>query len=147
MHYLAHELMSVTANLLDGISILIVEDDPDTRALYVLALQRAGATVESASCAEAALAVLVTWRPDVVLCDIHLPGVDGYGLLTKLQSTPGLEGMAVIAISGSHPSIESARSLSAGFARHLTKPARLQDLVAAVRTVGDSARVIGRSGT
>ncbi len=120
------------ADALHEISILVVEDDLDTCQLYERALTAAGATVRTASSVEAALGVLAGFRPKVVLCDLHLPDVDGYGLLKKVLADPQLAGIPVIAISGSHPELERERALEAGFARHLPKPSKLHEIVTAV---------------
>jgi CheY-like chemotaxis protein len=123
------------AGALHRVSVLIVEDDPDSRELFALSLGSVGAQVRSATSAEAALAVLATWRPDIVLCDLHLPGVDGYSLIEHVRADARWSGIPMISISGSHPEIELERSQRAGFARHLTKPSRLAEIVQAVASV------------
>ncbi|MBA3821422.1 MAG: response regulator [Deltaproteobacteria bacterium] len=121
--------------MLTGLGLLVLEDDRDTRELFAASLTKLGAEVRSASTAEAALAYLETWRPDAVLCDLHMPGVDGYSFLAQVQQLPALRGMPVIAISASHPDIERSRALEAGFAAHLTKPSKLSDIISAVTTL------------
>ena len=125
---------------LAGTSILVIDDDND--ALYLLAtcLERAGANVLRAASVDAALALLTTWGADVVLCDLHLPEVDSYGFLSSMRAIRKLRDVPVVAISGSHPTLERERSLRAGFARYLTKPARLGEVVAAVKSVVASHR-------
>lgn len=124
---------------LKGSLVLVVEDDQDTRELFSRSLGTLGAQVRSASSAEAALDVLSTWRPDAVLCDLHLPGVDGYSLLARVRANPDLQNLPVIAISGSHPMIERQRSIDAGFAEHLVKPSKLREIVAVMTHVIASA--------
>ena len=123
------------AGALHRISVLVVEDDPDTREIFALSLGAVGAQVRSVTSAEAALAVLATWRPDIVLCDLHLPGVDGYSLIEHVHADARWSQIPMISISGSHPEIEIERSQKAGFARHLTKPSKLADIVKAVASV------------
>jgi CheY-like chemotaxis protein len=120
------------ADALHEISILVVEDDLDTCLLYERALTAAGATVRTANSVGAAMTLLTGFRPDVVLCDLHLPEVDGYELLREVLADPKLAGIPVIAISGSHPELERERALEAGFARHLSKPSKLREIVTAV---------------
>jgi len=120
------------ADALHDVSILVVEDDLDTCDLYERALRAAGATVRTANRVASALALLATARPDVVLCDLHLPDVDGYALLREVLADPELAGIPIIAISGSHPELERERALEAGFARHLAKPSKLREIVTAV---------------
>lgn len=117
---------------LRDVSILVVEDDLDTCLLYERALTSAGATVRTANSAATALALLVASAPDVVLCDLHLPEVDGYMLLEQVLADPTLAGIPIIAISGSHPELEHDRALAAGFAKHLPKPSKLHEIVTAV---------------
>ncbi|MDQ3364534.1 MAG: response regulator [Myxococcota bacterium] len=121
--------------MLTGLGLLVLEDDRDTRELFAASLTKLGAEVRSASTAEAALAHLETWRPDAVLCDLHMPGVDGYSFLAQVQQQPALRGIPVIAISASHPDIERSRALEAGFAAHLTKPSKLSEIISAVTTL------------
>jgi CheY-like chemotaxis protein len=120
------------ADALHDVSILVVEDDLDTCALYERALRAAGATVRSATRVDTALVLLAASRPDVVLCDLHLPDVDGYELLKEVLADPALAGLPIIAISGGHPTLERDRALEAGFARHLAKPSKLREIVTAV---------------
>lgn len=123
------------AGALNKLSVLVVEDDPDTREIFTLSLGAVGAQVRSATSAEAALAVLASWKPDIVLCDLHLPGVDGYSLIEHVHADARWRTIPMISISGSHPEIEVERSQKAGFARHLTKPSKLADIVKAVASV------------
>jgi CheY-like chemotaxis protein len=127
------------AGALKSVLVLIVEDDPDTRELFTLSLGAVGAQVRSVTSAEAALAMLATWRPDIVLCDLHLPGVDGYSLIEHVHADARLRSLPMISISGSHPEIEYERSRLAGFAQHLTKPSKLADIVKAVANVRSAA--------
>jgi CheY-like chemotaxis protein len=126
--------------VLTGLWILLVEDDHDTSELYRLALQGAGATVQASNSVEKALGVLESWRPDVVLCDLHLPGIDGYGLIARVRASPSLATIPCISISASHPSLERERSEQAGFAKHLAKPSRIRDIATAIRSLGVTAR-------
>ncbi len=132
------------AGALNRVSVLVVEDDPDTLEIFTLSLGAVGAQVRSVSSAEAALAMLSDWRPDIVLCDLHLPGCDGYSLIEHVQADVRLRTIPMISISGSHPEIEHERSKRAGFARHLAKPSRLADIVIAVASVRSAQPVLPR---
>lgn len=123
------------AGALNRVSVLVVEDDPETREIFTLSLGAVGAQVKSVTSAEAALAVLATWLPDIMLCDLHLPGVDGYSLIEHVHADARWRSIPMISISGSHPAIEHERSRLAGFAKHLTKPSKLADIVKAVASV------------
>jgi CheY-like chemotaxis protein len=123
------------AGALNRVSVLVVEDDADTREIFTLSLGAVGAQVRSVTSAEAALALLPSWRPDIVLCDLHLPGVDGYSLIEHVHADARWQAIPMISISGSHPELENERSRLAGFAKHLTKPSKLADIVCAVASV------------
>ena len=117
---------------LSGRAVLVVDDDADALELYASALAKLGAEVRRAKTVDMALGLMTDWRPDVVLCDLHLPGRDGYSLLESMRADALLRDVPVIAISGSHPSIERERSLRAGFTEHFAKPTKLRELVEAL---------------
>ena len=125
--------------MLAGISILVLEDDRDTIELFAVALRKLGGEVRTAVTAAAAFDILAVWRPDAILCDLHLPDVDGYAFVAKLRTIAGRRMIPVIAISASHPTIERERALDVGFAEYLVKPARISEVIAAVtRVIADS---------
>lgn len=124
---------------LAGVSLLLLEDDHDTRDLFARSLTKAGADVRTAATAEQALQILESWRPTAVICDLHMPDVDGYGFLKRVRGQAQLADLPLIAITASHPAVEKA--LAAGFAAHLTKPTKLQDVIAAVSTVSVAGRI------
>ena len=74
--------------LLDGLSILYVEDEPDTREVIALGLERHGARVHTTDSASAALLMFETERSDVVIADLELPEVDGWSFMTALRKLP-----------------------------------------------------------
>lgn len=118
--------------MLAGLSILVLDDDADALELFAGTLRKLGADVRTSMTAEAALASAQSWRPDAVLCDLHLPEVDGYTFLERLRSIGGRRFVPVIAVSASHPAIEREKALAAGFAEYLVKPARISIVVAAL---------------
>jgi CheY-like chemotaxis protein len=117
---------------LAGVSLLVLEDDRDTRELFARSLTKLGAEVRTAASAELALQLLENWSPDAIICDLHLPGVDGYGFLARVRELKHLDGVPMMAISASHPSVEHQKALDAGFASHLTKPSKLSDIIGEV---------------
>ena len=126
--------------MLAGVSILVLEDDRDTSELFAGALRKQGGVIRTAASAEAAFDILATWRPDAILCDLHLPDVDGYAFVARLRTLEACRMVPVIAISASHPAVERDRALDVGFAEYVIKPARISGVVAVV------ARVIARQG-
>lgn len=121
------------ASALKGVSVLIVEDDADTLDMLFLGLGAVGARVQTAASAEAALALLQRWRPDVVLSDIQLPGADGYELLALLRANPRLRRIPAAALSGVGAMGSAARR--AEFEKYLTKPTKLPEIVTTVASL------------
>jgi CheY-like chemotaxis protein len=120
---------------LENLSILVVEDDRDTRELFAGSLRKLGGDVRTASTAATALEILTGWRPDAILCDLHLPDADGYEFLASLRATADQPTAPVIAISASHPVIERQRALEAGFADYVVKPTRLAEIAAVITRI------------
>jgi CheY-like chemotaxis protein len=110
--------------------VLVVEDDPLAFELVAKALSEEGMTVRHACDAPAAKALLRTWRPDVVLMDIGLPGMDGLTLTAWLKSAPSLAAIPVVMLTGEarRETIERSRQARAdGF---IVKPFTRQGLLA-----------------
>ena len=70
---------------IDGVRVLVTDDDMNARELLAVILENAGAEVRAAASAEDALMILQTWTPDVLISDIEMPGEDGYGLIEKAR--------------------------------------------------------------
>ena len=105
-----------------------IDDDSDSRELILLTVRAADADVIAVSSAAKALDVIQTFRPHVVISDLAMPGMDGYGLLHTISQTVP-QPPPVIAMSGHVGERDVQRSIDAGFARHLGKPADYQRLV------------------
>jgi CheY-like chemotaxis protein/two-component sensor histidine kinase len=122
--------------VLRGIRVLAVEDDADTRHLIATILRRAGAVVAVAGSVDEALGALATAPPDVVLCDISMPGRDGYELLRAARNRPGsLAQTPFVALTAHAQEAERRRNLAEGFAVHVSKPVDPGELVEVVRAV------------
>jgi signal transduction histidine kinase/CheY-like chemotaxis protein len=121
---------------LSGLSVLVVEDNDDARKLLTAILERAGAVVQSAPGAEAALTMLNSLHPDILISDIEMPGEDGYSLIRKirLQESP-VRAVPAIALTAYARSIDRVRALAAGFQMHMSKPVEPLELTAAVRSL------------
>jgi CheY-like chemotaxis protein len=115
------------ASALKGVSVLVIEDDPDALDILSLGLGAVGATVQTAASAEAALAMLQHWRPDVVLSDIQLPGVDGFAFLELLRANPQLRMIPAAALTGVRVPLGGQKP--ATFEKYLTKPTKLPEIV------------------
>ena len=119
-----------------GVSVLVVEDEPDMRRLVEHILAAAGATVTSAGDAPAALAAFAEQVPGVIVSDIGLPGMDGYELLARLRElAPASSPVPAVALTAYAGPEERRRAFEAGYEAHLAKPVEPQALVDSVRGV------------
>lgn len=117
-----------------GREVLLVEDHADTRAMVKAALELKGHTVALARNGRDALDVLEDWRPDIVICDVGLPGdLDGHGFARAVRSDPRQAGIYLIALTGYAAAADRERAHDAGFDLHLAKPADLDHLDRVVR--------------
>lgn len=113
--------------------VLVVEDNRDAADSLKLLLTLFGYEVNVAYTGPSGVATAKAWKPDIVLCDIGLPGLDGYGVARELRQDPGTAGARMIAVTGYGGDDDRRRSREAGFDAHLTKPAdpaALQQLLA-----------------
>jgi PAS domain S-box-containing protein len=113
--------------------ILVVEDNPDAADSLKMLLELSGYEVSVAYTGPEGVEAAKGWRPDVVLCDIGLPGLDGYGVVRELRRNPGTARARVIAVTGYGGEEDRHKCQEAGFDAHLTKPAdpsMLQELLA-----------------
>lgn len=109
---------------LQGLTVLVVEDDEDTREVLKVMLEMCGARVLCADSARAGLQAFTRDHPQAIVSDIAMPGEDGYWLIGELRRELGVPpekvpAVAVTAFSGQHP---RAKALAAGFQAHLAKP-------------------------
>jgi CheY-like chemotaxis protein len=125
------------SDALGGLTILVVEDEPETLDLVSMILRDCGADVCSAANAEAAMDSLEAKTPHVMVSDLNLPGADGCELVRRIRERFGRT-MPAIALSASKSLGDAKRALEAGFDVHVTKPVSAGELVAAVRAVSGS---------
>ena len=125
-----------------GVRVLVVDDQRDGRDLMQAMLVRAGAVVEAVGSAAEALSALDRFRPDVLLSDLEMPGVDGYTLIREIRArTPEHGGQTPAAALTAHARREErTRALAAGYQTHIAKPATGAEVLAAV------AALTGRAG-
>ena len=125
-------------NALDGLSVLVVDDDEDTRLVVSAYLEAHHARVQTVASAADAMILLQRERIDVLLADIAMPGEDGYSLIRKLRAQPALRAATIpaAALTAFAREEDRAAALEAGFQMHLTKPVDAGSLVAAVAALG-----------
>jgi CheY-like chemotaxis protein len=102
--------------------VLVVEDQADTRKLLLFLLKLAGYEARAAPDGPSGLSEALSWRPDAVVADIGLPGMDGWELGEHLRTHLG-EGLFLVAVTGYAAAEDRERSRRAGFDHHLRKPA------------------------
>ncbi|WP_445263628.1 hybrid sensor histidine kinase/response regulator [Ramlibacter sp. PS4R-6] len=113
----------------EGRRVLVVDDNRDSADTTTAILRLLGNEVESAYSGSAAIDVGRHFRPNVVLLDIAMPGMDGFETLKRMRAMPGLPKLFAIAMTGYGTQEDKRRTLEAGFDAHLTKPVELDALV------------------
>jgi signal transduction histidine kinase/DNA-binding response OmpR family regulator len=128
------ELLIKSPRILDGLKILVVDDDADTRDLVTTILTRCGSEVRCSESAADALMAFQEWSPDLLVSDIGLPEEDGYGLIRKLRKLKSKRAKKIPALALTAYATDEDRSLalSAGFQMHLPKPIEPEDLVSSI---------------
>ena len=136
----------VFASRLQGLRVLVVDDEPDAREMLSRVLEGYGVVTESAGSAREALAMIESSPPDVLLSDIGMPGEDGYWLLMHLRSLDPAHGGAVpaVALTAYASAEDRARALECGYEFHLPKPAEPVQLA---RAIAIAAGRVGKAST
>ncbi|BAU10693.1 putative PAS/PAC sensor protein [Leptolyngbya sp. NIES-3755] len=115
---------------LEGIRILVVDDEPDSRDFVAYVLESAGAQIQCAGSAIEAIKILAQNQSDLLVSDIGMPGMDGYQLMKSLEHK--IPAIALTAYAGE---IDQKRAIESGFLQHLAKPADPDQLVAIVASL------------
>jgi DNA-binding response OmpR family regulator len=119
--------------------ILVVEDDPTIREVVAVALADEGYSVREASDGEAALVALRTWPPDLVVLDLMLPGLDGWGILTERRRRNLAPGARFIVLSA-HQRTRGADWADPDVVAVIPKPFNLDPFLAAVAAAAADVR-------
>lgn len=127
--------------VLDGLCVLVVDDDEDARTLIATVLEERRACVVVSDSAEHALPLLQSARPQVLISDIGMPGMDGYELMRHIRGLPdalggSTPGIALTAFAGSE---DRRRALHAGYQLHLAKPVQPTELIDALARIVEQA--------
>jgi CheY-like chemotaxis protein len=124
---------------LEGTRVLVIDDHPDALEAVCMLVELHGAVVHCVDSAARCLADLDAFRPDVVLCDLTMPGMDGYELVRRLRQ--GAHGdVPAIAYSGLSEPADRERAFAAGFQRYLTKPLDTRKLVETIGVLAGPRR-------
>jgi PAS domain S-box-containing protein len=121
-----------------GLKILVVDDHEDGREVLAEMLSMCDAEVKVASSAMEALDVIQRWPPQVVVSDISMPEVDGYGFIRQLRARHSQGDIPAIAVTAHALAEDRDRALAAGFQSHVAKPVQLSELIMTI------VRVMGR---
>jgi signal transduction histidine kinase/ActR/RegA family two-component response regulator len=125
---------------LDGLRVLLVDDEPEARQIISTVITRTGAEVKACTSASEALANLAEWKPDVILSDIAMPDEDGYSFIGKVRSLPREKGgeTPAAALTAYARDVDRRQALAAGYQMHIAKPIGAGQLVTMI------ARLAGR---
>jgi CheY-like chemotaxis protein len=117
--------------------VLVVDDEPDARALVERLLRDCDAVVTTAESADDAMAQLAATRPDVLVSDIGMPDVDGYELIRRVRALGVDQGGRVpaIALTAYARAEDRVRAVVAGFQMHVSKPVEPAELIAMVASL------------
>jgi len=127
----------LTAPRLDGVRILVVDDDRDALALFQEALESTGATVMTARSARQAIDLLERTTPDVLLADLGMPHMSGFDLIAQVRRSarPDIRDIPAAALTAHARAEDRTKALRSGFQVHLTKPVDPGELMAAMATL------------
>ena len=133
----ADPLESIELPDLSGVSVLIVDDEPDGRALIARIVEGRGAAATCAANAEEALQLLATSQIDILLSDIGMPNVDGNELIRRVRTLDKQRSRPIpaIAITAYARPEDRQRSLLAGYQMHLSKPIEARELIAGIASL------------
>lgn len=134
------EMSCFESRSLDGLRVLLVDDEPEARQILSTVIMRTGAEVKTCNSASEALAQLAEWRPDVILSDIAMPDEDGYSFMTKVRALPPDKGgeTPAAALTAYARDADRLQALAAGYQMHIAKPIGAGQLVTMI------ARLAGR---
>jgi CheY-like chemotaxis protein len=113
----------------ERLRVLIVEDNPDTANSLQIVLKLLGFEARVAYTGPEGVEATHAFRPDVVVCDIGLPGLNGWDVAHKVRADPATAATRFIALSGYSTDEDRRRSQEAGFECHLVKPVDVDDLL------------------
>ncbi|MBI4477391.1 MAG: response regulator [Acidobacteria bacterium] len=128
---------------LQGVRVLVVDDDEDARHLVDAVLEHRGADVKAAASADEAFDMIAADKPDVLLIDICMPGEDGYSLMRRIRELPAAAGGATpaAALTAYSTADDRRQAIAVGFQMYLAKPIDPEVLVDLVATLGGRSKI------
>jgi CheY-like chemotaxis protein len=127
----------VSAAMLMGVRLLVVDDDPGARELISGMLEGFGAQVSTAESGQAALSMLFSKRPDVLIADLGMPDMDGYALIQQVRALePDFGGLTpAVAVTAYASPQDRLRALQAGYQNHVAKPVEAEELAIVIASL------------
>ena len=137
------EMILPNKRSLDRLRVLVIDDESESRLIISTVIGRAGAEVKPCVSASEGLAMLVEWRPDVILSDIAMPEEDGYTFIGKVRALPKEKGgeTPAAALTAYARAEDRDQALAAGYQMHISKPIQADQLITMV------AQLAGRGGS
>ena len=128
---------TVSPAMLMGVRLLVVDDDPGARELISGMLEGFGAQVSTAESGQAALSLLFAQRPDVLIADLGMPGMDGYTLIEQVRGLePDFGGLTpAVAVTAYASPQDRLRALQAGYQNHVAKPVEAEELAIVIASL------------
>src|SRR5262249_14261159 len=125
------------SEILAGLRILVVDDESDSREIVAAELSQYGAKISTSESADDALRKLETFKPDVIVADIGMPGEDGYNMMPKIRNSPVDQtkltpAIALTAFAGDG---NRQRAIDAGYQKHISNPAEPEELALAIASL------------
>ena len=114
-------------------SVLLIEDNEHLRTIFALVLRESGYAVVEAADGPTALRIADEQRPDLILSDVSLPGMDGWETIRALRARPGMDEVPVVIASAFDRSTDLEQSREMGCAAHLVKPLDPAELLSEIR--------------
>lgn len=128
---------------INGVKVLVVEDDADTREILSAVLRNAGGSIEAVDSAAEGLGRVADFHPEVIVSDIGMPEMDGYEFIRRVRRTEGGDRIPAIALTALARDEDRAQALEVGFHTHLSKPVDMRVLIKTVRQLSALTRQDG----
>jgi CheY-like chemotaxis protein len=119
--------------------VLVVDDNVDTAQTLAMLLEQSGHDVRTGHDGPAALEAALDYRPNVVLLDIGLPGLDGYEVAKRIRKQPVLQNVVLVAMTGYGQEADRQTSLDMGFNHHLVKPVNFKNVQQILAMIAEKA--------
>jgi CheY-like chemotaxis protein/two-component sensor histidine kinase len=121
-----------------SLRVLFVDDNADMRVITLRLLESYGYQVRMAYDGPSALETALEYRPDVMLLDIGLPGMDGYEVARRISQDLALQNLVLVAVTGYGLESDRLRAQEAGFDHHLVKPVDFDALLGLLATIAEA---------